>query len=69
MEQVTSDDLRTYKNIRIYLLTNAHLAEYHPGDVINVSRGKKFREIIAPLFARPKGRGVESGLGRAWKSN
>jgi hypothetical protein len=28
----------------------------------------KILEIIAPLFARPKGRGVESGLCRAWKN-
>jgi len=62
---VTSDDLWTYK--KILLLTNAHLKGYQPGGVINVSRWKKYREIIAPLFARPKGRGFESGLRRAWK--
>jgi hypothetical protein len=59
-EHVTSDDLRTYK--KILLLTNAHLEGYQPEGVINVNRGKKFREIIAPFFARPKSRGVESGL-------
>jgi len=62
---VTSDDLREYK--KVLLLTNAHLEGYDPAGAINVGRGKKFREIIAPLFARPKSRGVESGLRRAWK--
>ena len=65
-EHVTSDDLRTYK--KILLLTNAHLDGYQPGGVINVSRGKKFREIIALLFARPKSLCVESGIRRAWKN-
>ena len=51
-EHVTSDDLRTYK--KILLLTNTHLQIYQPGGVINVSRGKKFREIIAPLSLGPK---------------
>jgi len=44
------------------------LEGYHPAGAINVGRGKKFREIIVPLFARPKSRGVESGLRRAWKN-
>jgi len=48
-EHVTLDDLRKQK---ILLLTNAHLEGYQPGGVINVSRGKKFREIIAPLYGR-----------------
>ena len=49
------------------MLTNAHLEVYEPGGAINVGREKKFSEIIAPLFAKPKSRGVESGLLRAWK--
>ena len=65
-EHVTSEDLRTYKNT--LLLTNAHLKGYQSGGVINVSRGKKFRESIAPLFARPKCRCVEAVLLRAWKN-
>ena len=48
----TSDDLWTYKNI--FLRTNAHLHGYQPGGVIIVSRGKKFREIIAPVSRGPK---------------
>jgi len=73
-DHVTTHDLRTYK--KILLLTNAHLEGYQTGGVINVSQRKMFREIIAPLFARPKSRGVESGLRRArkkyqdvWQSN
>jgi len=65
-EHVTSDNLRKYK--KILLLTNAHLEGYDPACVINVGRGKNFREIIVPLFARPIGRGVESGFHRAWKN-
>jgi hypothetical protein len=64
-ENVTSDDLRKYK--KILLLSNAHLEGYDEAGAINVGRGKKFREIISPLFARLKSRGVESGLRRVWK--
>ena len=56
-EHVTSDDMRKFK--KILLLTNAHLEGYQQGGVINVGRGTNFREIIAPLFAKPKGRFVE----------
>jgi hypothetical protein len=64
-KHVTSDDPTKYK--KILLLTNAHLEGYGPAGAINFGRVNKFREIIAPLFARPKCRGVESGLRRAWK--
>jgi hypothetical protein len=64
-QQVTSDDMRKYK--KILQLTKAHLQGYQAGGVINVGREKKFRKIIALLFARPKCRGVELGLRRAWK--
>jgi len=47
-------------------MTNAHLNTYNPGDNINVTRGKKFRDIIAPLFAKPNDQGVESALQREW---
>ena len=62
-EHVISDDLGKYN--KILLLTNAHLEGSHPGGVINVGRGKMFREIIARLFAKPKRREVESELRRA----
>jgi hypothetical protein len=63
-QHLTSDDLRKYK--KLFLLSNAHLEGYQTGGVIKVSRAKKVREIIAPLFVRPKGRGVKSGLRCAW---
>jgi len=62
-EHVTSDDLRKYK--KILLLTNAHLEVYQPRGVMNIGRGKKFREIKALHFVKHIGRGVESGLRRA----
>ena len=62
-EVVNKADLKTYKKI---LMSNAHLNRYQPGDKINITRGKKFRDVIAPLFVKPKGRGVESALRRKW---
>jgi hypothetical protein len=58
-EHETSDDLWTYKNILIR--TNAHLHGYQPGGVINVSRGKNFREIIAPVSRGPKSEASNRG--------
>jgi len=63
-EAVTKDDLKSYK--KILSMTNAHLNRYQPDGNINITRGKKFREIIASLFAEAKGRGVESSLRRKW---
>ena len=48
---IGKEDLKTYKNL---ILTNAHLNRYQPGDNINITRGKKFRDAIAPLFAKPR---------------
>jgi len=62
---VGNEDLKTYK--KILVVTNAHLTRYQPGDNINITRGKKFRDVIAPLFTKSKGRGVESALLRNWK--
>ena len=64
-EFITKDDLKSYK--KILTMTNAHLTKYQTDGNINITRGKKFRDIIAPLFAQPKGRGVESVLRRKWK--
>jgi len=50
------------KTKKIVLMTNALLNIYQRGVNINITRGKKFRDIIAPLFAKQKGRGVESTL-------
>jgi len=65
MQLTGKEDLKTYK--KILILTNAHLTRYQPGDNINITRGKKFRNVIAPLFAKPNGRGVESSLRRRWQ--
>jgi hypothetical protein len=35
-------------------MTYANLNRYQPGDKINITRGKKFRNVNAPLFAKPK---------------
>jgi len=45
---------------KIFILTTAPLNRYQPGDNINIKRGKKFCDVIASLFAKPKGQGVES---------
>jgi len=63
-EFITKDDLKTYK--KILTRTNAHLTKYQPEGNINIKRGKKFRDIIEPLFAKPKDRGFESALRRKW---
>jgi len=63
-EVVTKDDLKSYN--KILTMNNAHLTQYQPDGNINITRFKKIREIIAPLFAKPKGRGVESSLRRKW---
>jgi len=59
---ISKDELKTYK--KILTMTNAQWTKYQPDGNINITRGKKFRDIIAPLFAKPKGRGVESALRR-----
>ena len=63
-EVITKDELKSYKKIQT--MTNAHLTQYQPHGKINITRGKKFRHIIAPLFAKLKEREVESSLGRKW---
>jgi len=51
---------------KILIMANDHLNRYQPGDNINITRRKKFRDVIAPLFAKPKERGVESALRPKW---
>jgi len=63
-EFITKDDRKSYK--KILTMTNAHLTKYQHDGNINITRGKKFRDIIAPLFEKAKGRGVESVLRRKW---
>ena len=51
---------------KILTVTNAHLSRYQPDGNINITRGENFHDVIAPLFAKPKGRGVEYVLRRKW---
>ena len=61
---ITKDVPKSYK--KTLTMAKAHLTQYQPDGNINITRGKKFRDIIAPLFAEPKGREVESVLRRKW---
>jgi len=63
-EVINKDDLKSYK--KILKMTNAHLIQYQPSGNINITRGKRFRDNIAPLVAKPKGRVVEFSLRRKW---
>jgi len=60
---IGKEDLKTLKKI---ILTTAHLTRYQPGDKINITRGKIFRDVIELVFAKPKGRSLESTLLRRW---
>ena len=51
---------------KVFTMSNAHLTRYWPEGNMNITRGKKFRDVISPLFAKPYGRGVESALIRNW---
>ena len=64
MEFITKDDLKTYK--KILTMTNAHLTKYQSAGNINITRGKQIRDIIAPLFAKPNGRGVDFAFRSKW---
>jgi len=63
-KNVTTYDLKKYK--KILALTNAHLISYQPGGDIQITRGAKYREFIAPLFSHTRRRGVETALRRRW---
>jgi hypothetical protein len=56
-QKVTTNDLKTYKNI--LEMSHAHLEGYKPGANIQISRGTKYKEIIAKLFPHTRRRGVE----------
>jgi hypothetical protein len=62
---VNKDDLKQYKSI--LNLTSAHLEGYEPDALIHVSRGMKFRTVIAKLFLRTKRRGIETSLRKEWE--
>jgi len=61
---VTESDLRQYK--RILNLASAHLEGYEPGAPIHISKGVKFRTVIAKLFPQTKQRGTEESLRQQW---
>jgi hypothetical protein len=62
---VSEDDLKQYK--AILDLTSAHLEGYEPGAPIHISRGAKFKTIIAKLFPHTRRRGIEASLHREWE--
>jgi len=62
---VTDSDLRQYK--RILTLTSAHLEGYEPGAPIHISKGVKFRTVIAKLFPQTKQHGTEASLRQQWE--
>ena len=57
-KNIMSDDMRSYK--KIMEMTDAHLTEYESDGNIFVTRGVKFRDIIAPLFPQTRRQGIES---------
>ena len=57
---------RFEKYKKILELTNGHLTCYRPDGDIQISRGSKFRAVIAPLFRETKQRGVENALQSRW---
>jgi hypothetical protein len=59
------DDLKQYKSI--LNLTSAYLEGYEPDAPIHVSRGIKFRTVIAKLFPQTKRRGIEASLRKEWE--
>jgi len=62
--KITTDHLKKYK--KILELTNAHLTDYRPGVDIQITRGSKYRDVIAPLFPHIRRRGIETALRRRW---
>jgi len=62
--KITTDDLKKYK--KILEVTNAHLTDYRPGADIQITRGSKYRDVIAPLFPHIRRRGIETALSRRW---
>ena len=61
-KKITTYDLKKYK--KILELTNAHLISYQPCGDIQITRGAKYRVIIASLFSNTRRRGVETALRR-----
>lgn len=62
---VSANDLKQYKSI--LNLTSAHLEGYEPSAPIHISKGIKFRTIVAKLFPQTKRRGIEASLRQQWE--
>jgi len=60
----TTDNLKKYK--KILELTKAQLKDYRPGADIEITRGSKYRDVIAPFFPHIRRRGIETALRRRW---
>jgi len=60
--KITTDDLKKYK--KILELTNAHLTDYRPGADIHITRGSKYRDVIASLFPHIRRRVIQTALRR-----
>jgi hypothetical protein len=63
-KKVTTADLKKYK--AILKMTHANLEGYNLLGNIHISRGSKYRDVIAKLFSHERRRGVESELRRRW---
>lgn len=61
---VTKKDLETYKEI--LKLTNGHLQNHESFGKIKSSRGKKYKEIIAPLFPSKANEEPVASTSRGW---
>jgi hypothetical protein len=57
--------MKTYKSI--LQLTNAHLKGLEPSGNIQITKGSKFREVIAKLFPQTRQRGLEKKLRQRWE--
>jgi hypothetical protein len=64
-EIVSAADLKRYKSI--LNLTSAHLEGYEPGARTHISKGIKFKTVIAKLFPQTKQRDVETALRQQWE--
>jgi hypothetical protein len=62
--KISTEDLKNYKSI--IEATNAHLEDYKPTGNIQISKGLKYRQINASLFAESRKRGKETALRQKW---
>ena len=60
----TTDDPKKYK--RILELSNVHLTDYQSVGDIQITRGSKYHDVIAPLFPHIRRRVIETALQRRW---